>query len=183
MRVPRCLLALAPSWALQRVVCLRVRHRRGSIRFLNRLILENFELLSTDGTLVLSRDDRRTKHVREQIWRKRTSDTLRIGVVNGGIVDACRARLTPDGCLILDINPKVRAALDVPGQRARLDVILALPAPLRLKRMLPVVSSMGVDTMNYSGARDRNPPDENLDLLLLAQMASWHPTRRPLLLW
>lgn len=110
-------------------------------------MLEPSELATVSGELVLARDDRRAKHVREQIWRQRKTDTLRIGVVNGGICDACVARVASGGRLILQTNSTVRAALDVTAQRANLDVILALPAPLRLKRILPVASSLGVDNL------------------------------------
>lgn len=147
MRVAAMSLSAA-TMILSPFVSLRSSSRRtGIILRLNRLMLDQSELATVDSELILARDDRRAKHVREHIWRQRKTDTLRIGVVNGGICDACSARVAADGGLILQTNCTVRAALDVTAERGSLDVILALPAPLRLKRILPVASSLGVDNL------------------------------------
>ncbi|KAJ8613367.1 hypothetical protein CTAYLR_002278 [Chrysophaeum taylorii] len=127
----------------------RRRLRPLGIRHLNRLMLERAELACDNEThLVLPRDDRRAQHVREHIWRRQTppTPTLRVGVVDGGSVD-CGARLAADGGLVLETNATIRAALDVAAPRPRIDVLLGLPAPLRLKRLLPTVSSLGVDAL------------------------------------
>ena len=105
---------------------------------MNRLLLEPSELKET--TTVLGPEDRRSKYVREQIWRKKKTTNLRVGVVDGGTGD-CGAFIMDDGSLVLETK-------DLPQEEAPrppIDLLLALPAPLRLKRMLPVIAMLGVD--------------------------------------
>lgn len=142
-------------------VCLSsMRQRRQepplSIARLNRLLLERSEISCGDDVVLASNDDRAV-HVREQIWRSKQSEkipdaTLRVGVVNGGVVDDCRARLSANGDVILD-GRVLRELGDEEAVRPRLDLVLALPAPLRLKRILPMVSSLGIDSLYLVGTQ------------------------------
>jgi len=122
------------------------------VRNLNRLLLEPYEVASP--TTVLPAEDRRAKYVRDQIWRRKTKASLRIGVVDGGATDDCGAFVREDGSLVLDTGPALRDVLvAAAAPRPRVDLILALPAPLRLKRMLPVVAMVGVDHLWLVGTR------------------------------
>lgn len=79
-----------------------------------------------------ARSHRRAAHVRDIIWRKKTPEpdaSLRVGCVDGGQGDA-PARLEGRS-VVLEPPPGLT---DEAAPRPRLDVVLALPAPLRLKR-------------------------------------------------
>ena len=118
-------------------------------RYLNRLFLDKGEVAPT---VTLPRGDRRAKHVREKIWRGAPPPedaTLRVGVLDGGVGE-CGASLAADGGVVLEDFPPALAESE--AARPRLDVILALPAPLRLKRVLPALASLGVDRLWLVGA-------------------------------
>eukprot|EP00634_Sargassococcus_sp_CCMP2135_P015739 CAMPEP_0198670180 /NCGR_PEP_ID=MMETSP1467-20131203/79670_1 /TAXON_ID=1462469 /ORGANISM="unid. sp., Strain CCMP2135" /LENGTH=316 /DNA_ID=CAMNT_0044406953 /DNA_START=39 /DNA_END=989 /DNA_ORIENTATION=+ len=116
-----------------------------TVRRMNRLLLEEWEV-RYDDTTVLSPEDRRSTYVREQIWRNTAKTSLRVGVVDRGAAD-CAAFVGPDGSLSLE-TPR---ALEAPCPRPRVDVVLALPAPFRLKKMLPLVSMLGVERLVLAG--------------------------------
>ena len=142
--VPALQRAAPPTVARQ-----RRRPRLLTVRHLNRLFLDREEC--GGGSVELAADDRRAAHVREIVWQKRPPPadcTLRVGVLDGGVED-CRASLSADGGVVLEVPPGLAAA---EAPRPRLDVVLALPAPLRLKRVLPVLSSLGVDKLWLVGS-------------------------------
>lgn len=141
----RRLLMLLPA-ALS-LVAKRVARRPLTRRYLNRLFLTAEE--AKTGQLTLDVDDRRAEHVKKIIWRGAPppNATLRVGVLDGQTAD-CAASLDGQGRLMLEL-PEGLAA---PSTRPRLDVILALPAPLRLKRILPMLTSLGVDNLWLCGA-------------------------------
>ncbi|KAJ1449018.1 RNA methyltransferase-domain-containing protein [Pelagophyceae sp. CCMP2097] len=122
--------------------------RRATIRCINRVLLETHEL-AENGPTVLAAADRRAAHVRDLIWRSGAAETLRVGVADGGAADV-RAALRDDGALVLET---AGAGLESPAQRPPLDVVLAIPAPLRLKRMLPVLASLDVDNLYLVGTQ------------------------------
>lgn len=136
-----CVAIIAQSSALV------VLHRRGQWRMLNRLFLDSSEL--GESVTKLGSEDRRTKQVRDLIWRgRREKESLRIGVIDGGVAEA-PAWLDADGGLVLETTAEL---LRVPAPRPSIDVVLALPPPLRLKRVLPVIASLGVDKLWLTGA-------------------------------
>lgn len=137
------------------------RQKSLSIARLNRLLLERSEL-GGKGDVVLASGDDRAVYVREQIWRGKQKidndhlsqqrSTLRVGVVNGGVLDDCRANLATNGDVVLD-GRALRELENVEAPRPKLDLMLALPAPLRLKRILPIVSSLGIDSLWLVGTK------------------------------
>ena len=135
--------------ALCLVATLRKPRLPFTIRHLNRIFLDRDEVEASRVTL--APEDRRSTHIREIIWprwpRERGA-TLRVGVLDGGVGD-CSAALTSDGGVALDV-PQTLA--DEAAPRPKLDVVLALPAPLRLKRVLPVLASLGVDKLWLVGS-------------------------------
>ena len=141
----RLLMLLPAAFSL---ITKRVARRPLTRRHLNRLFLTAEEAKAPQLTLDV--DDRRAEHVKKIIWRGAPppNATLRVGVLDGGAAD-CAAALDGQGRLMLELP----AGLSEPATRPRLDVILALPAPLRLKRILPMLTSLGVDNLWLCGAQ------------------------------
>lgn len=104
---------------------------------MNLLLLEPGELLP-DGTARL--DGRRLLHARE-VLRAQAGDTLRVGVLGGGVGAAEVLRLDGEA-LQLRLGP-----LGPPPPRPGIDLLLALPRPKALKRLLPAVAQLGVDRL------------------------------------
>jgi RsmE family RNA methyltransferase len=100
------------------------------------LLLLGPEELRPDGTARLS--GRRFVHARE-VLRLTRGDTLRVGVLGGatGIGE------------VLQLDERelvIRASLtEAPPARPGIDLLLALPRPKALRRILPSAASLGVD--------------------------------------
>ncbi|CAM9161963.1 unnamed protein product [Ectocarpus sp. 4 AP-2014] len=150
--------------------------RRLVVRCLNRIMLEPSEVVrDEEGNLsaTLPAADSRTAHVRG-VLKVENGESVRIGVVNAGRMDD--ASITweeptdpPEGApppdipgrqedrkssptwmdLVLDLGPSDRQLLKpVPDeQRPKVALMLAVPRPLQLERILPVVASLGVTTI------------------------------------
>ncbi|MBL8952137.1 MAG: 16S rRNA (uracil(1498)-N(3))-methyltransferase [Myxococcaceae bacterium] len=102
---------------------------------MNLLLLEPSEL-GSDGTARLR--DRRLQHARE-VLRAREGDSLRVGVLGGAMGTARVAALTKEE-LVLE------TVLTEPAPpRAGVDLLLAIPRPKALKKVLPAIASLGVD--------------------------------------
>lgn len=100
---------------------------------MNLVLVEPAELV--DGVATLG--GRRAKHVYE-VHRAREGDTLRAGVVGGRVGEALVRRATPDAvelALTLDADPPPPLAIDL---------VVALPRPKFLLRVLQAASSLGV---------------------------------------
>ncbi len=102
---------------------------------MNLLVLEPDELLP-DGTARLA--GRRLAHARE-VWNAQSGDRLRAGVVGG-----------PTGTAeILSVDTDLlHVRLDLtepPPPRPGVDLVLAMPRPKVLKRLLSTVAQLGVD--------------------------------------
>ena len=102
---------------------------------MNLLLLHDEDFLA-DGTVLLT--GRRVQHAREVLNAAR-GDVLRVGRVGGRMgtaeilhVDAHEIRLSVQ----LDQEPPARA---------NVDVLLALPRPKALKKVLPALATLGVD--------------------------------------
>jgi RsmE family RNA methyltransferase len=104
----------------------------------NLLLLRPEELPSTDGTVLLT--GRRARHAHE-VLRAAAGDQLRVGVLEGRmgtgeVVELSRELL------------RLRVTLDSePPPRARLGILLAIPRPKQLKRVIPALASLGADTV------------------------------------
>jgi RsmE family RNA methyltransferase len=101
----------------------------------NLLLLHDEDFLS-DGTVLLT--GRRVQHAREVLNAAR-GDALRVGRVGG--------RMGAAEILQIDAEEiRLRVQLDEdPPPRANVDVVLAMPRPKALKRVLPALASLGVD--------------------------------------
>lgn len=81
---------------------------------------------------------RRHQHARE-VLRVQAGETLRVGV-RGGLTGAAEVVAEDEAGLVL------RVVLDAPPPpRAGVSLVLAIPRPKALKRVIPAVASLGVD--------------------------------------
>ncbi len=102
---------------------------------MNLLLLEPHEL-AADGRAELT--GRRLEHARE-VLRLAEGDSLRVGVL-GGQRGTARVAAQSSEKLTLEVT------LDrPPPPRPGLDLLLAIPRPKALKKVLPAVASLGVD--------------------------------------
>jgi RsmE family RNA methyltransferase len=101
----------------------------------NLLLLDDHDF-TADGTVLLT--GRRLRHARE-VLQAAQGDVLRVGRLHG--------KLGTGEILFLDDRElRLRVQLGAPPPpRAGVDVLLAMPRPKALKRLLPAVASLGVD--------------------------------------
>ena len=129
---------------------------------LNRFLFDPSEVdeQGSELTVTLPKSDFRTKHA-TQILNLENGDTVRAGIVScdhhdGLVTDAARVEWIQDGNgtkssihLRLD-NLESPASLQ---KASSVSLILALPRPLQLGRMLPMIAQMGVDHLVLTEAR------------------------------
>lgn len=104
---------------------------------MNLLLLQECDFLP-DGTARLC--GRRLQHARE-ILRAAEGDTLRVGQLGGLTGTGVVLKLSDDELLL---RVELR---DEPPPRPRLDLLLAVPRPKALRRLLPAVASLGIDRL------------------------------------
>ena len=102
------------------------------------LLLLRPEELSEDGTVRLT--GRRLLHARE-VLQAREGDTLRVGLL-GGLRGTAEV-LTLDASVL---HLRVQLS-EPPPARAGVDLLLALPRPKALKRIVPAVASLGISRL------------------------------------
>ena len=102
---------------------------------MNLLLLLDEDFLP-DGTARLT--GRRAQHARE-VLRAEPGETLRVGRL-GGLVGTGEVLENTPGVLHLRV-----ALSEPPPVRAGVDLLLAIPRPKALKKVLPAVASLGVD--------------------------------------
>lgn len=98
---------------------------------MNLLLLRSSEV-SPDGLVRL--EGRRLDHLRE-VLRVQKGQTLRVGV-HGGLLGTAEV-LSADTLKVTVTEP--------PPPRANVSLVLAVPRPKQLKRVIPAVASLGVD--------------------------------------
>lgn len=106
---------------------------------MNCLLVEPSELQAGNRLLV---EDRRAEHI-VRVLASRVGDTLRAGMVGGAmgtarIVELSAERLRPRVVLELDLGEE-------PPPRPGIDLVLALPRQIMLRRILFQAATMGVD--------------------------------------
>ena len=99
-------------------------------------------LLLTPGELgadsLVTLRDRRLVHARE-VLRVNAGDSVRVGVRGGRLGTGTVLEQTPDAITL-------RVTLtDEPPARPGIDLVLAIPRPKALKRVIPAIASLGVD--------------------------------------
>ncbi|MGQ0507587.1 MAG: 16S rRNA (uracil(1498)-N(3))-methyltransferase [Myxococcaceae bacterium] len=147
---------------------------------MNLLLLEPAELTDSGvATLV----GRRARHAQE-ILKLTRGDPLRVGLVGGNVGTAEVLQVSAE-----TLELKVTLS-QPPPPRAGLDLILAIPRPKALKKVLPAVASLGVDRIvlvnaarvekSYFDSNVVEPP--HLRELLLLGLEQARDTRLPELL-
>lgn len=99
------------------------------------LILLEPEEIAADGSAVLT--DARALHIRK-VLNAAKGQTLRIGLVDGPLGEATVASIKKDACHL-----SCRFSKDIPPP-PRVDLLLALPRPKVMRRLWPVLASLGV---------------------------------------
>jgi RsmE family RNA methyltransferase len=97
--------------------------------------------------LDLKEDDYRCKHIKK-ILKLNVGDSVRCGIVDIGMNDACYIIKNEDG---ISINLGNIKDMNKNKLSCSVDLILAVPRPLRLERLLPVISCMGVGRVLLTG--------------------------------
>lgn len=152
---------------------------RAAVTMMNRLMFEESELSTTQDAskaplhAYLPFNDPRCQHV-ARILRKADGETVRVGLLDKGVGEAQVRWRWPEGtrpdCFLgdtktgrgkqasklTDLTPDgLEFFLEQLGPaltRPRVDLILALPRPLQLQRMLPMIAQLGVDNLILTNA-------------------------------
>jgi RsmE family RNA methyltransferase len=144
---------------------------------LNRFLFDEFETsrevsdeVSDDITVTLPMDDYRTIHAAKVLGLK-NGDVIRCGIVSnenhGGLItDKATIKWIPEGKVkkaeplgngsppgSLHVSLTSLVPVDKVLAKPPVSLILALPRPLALGRMLPMISQMGVETLVLTEAR------------------------------
>ena len=110
---------------------------------LNRILVDYDEckkdVSSGELSVSLSLDDDRALHIRN-ILKLSINDTVRMGVINHGITDGIVTSLDDSYNISLGSYESLTKSIDTPY----IDLILAVPRPLRLERLLPIIVSLGI---------------------------------------
>lgn len=142
-------------------------YHSGVICRLNRFLFDPSEV-TTDGqdaelTVTLPKDDYRTVHAR-MILDLHDGDTVRAGVVScddhdGLVTDEAVVQWIRGGNAVEETSGSLQlrlSGLEPPVSYKRdssVSLILALPRPLQLGRILPMISQLGVDHLVLTSAR------------------------------
>jgi len=144
---------------------------------MNQVLLEPDDLLE-DGTARLT--GRRLRHALE-VLRAAEGDVLRVGLLGGPIGTA--EVLKADGGELL-LRPSFTGP---PPPRAGIDLLLAIPRPKALRKVLPAAASLGVDRIVLVNAArveksyfdSRVPDAEAMRELLILGLEQARDTRVP----
>jgi 16S rRNA (uracil1498-N3)-methyltransferase len=136
-----------------------------SHRLLNRFLFDPSELEEDETTVILPKDDFRTVHA-AKVLGLQNGDTIRAGVVSKELLtDSATIQWLPEGKVkkaepLGDGSPPGSLKISMlnleepPAQMdLKVSLLLALPRPLQLGRMLPMISQMGVDQLILTGAK------------------------------
>ncbi len=112
---------------------------------MNIILAKQIEI--TNHTLVLT--DRRAEHL-VKVLRVQPGDSVRVGIINGpkgkGQVSAVKAKYPFSVSLVVEFK-------DEPVEPKSIDLILALPRPIMLKRILSQMSALGVGEIHLVNAK------------------------------
>lgn len=103
---------------------------------MNIILIEKNEL--TDGRVVLS--DHRARHI-VKVLKSRIGDSLRVGVVDGDMGEGTVVTITSKYPFVVDLTVQLT---DQTVSAPTIDLLLALPRPIMLKRILSQVTALGV---------------------------------------
>jgi 16S rRNA (uracil1498-N3)-methyltransferase len=140
------------------------------------LLLLTEEDFAKDGTARLR--GRRLAHAL-QVLQAAAGDTLRVGLLHGRMGTARVLAIAADE---LVLQPELTAE---PPERPGLDLLLAIPRPKALRKVLPAVAALGVDTLVLVNAARveksyfQSAVLQEIDALLLQGLEQARDTRPP----
>jgi RsmE family RNA methyltransferase len=106
------------------------------VKIMNIILIEKNEL--ADGHVVLN--DHRAKHI-VKVLKSQVGDSLRVGVVDGDMGEGTVTAITVRYPFIVELTVELSGqTVPVPA----IDLLLALPRPIMLKRILSQVTALGV---------------------------------------
>lgn len=133
--------------------------------YLNRFLFDPAELEDDETSVILPKDDYRTIHA-AKVLSLHNGDTVRAGVVGKELLtDTATIQWMPEGKVkkaeplgngsppgslhikLLDLEEPSLEKSDI-----RVSLLLALPRPLQLGRVLPMIAQMGVEHLVLAGA-------------------------------
>eukprot|EP01041_Mallomonas_annulata_P006078 gene6078-12263_t len=117
---------------------------------LNRIFVDIEECKEQDGqiSVLLDLADARATHIRK-VLKSNVGDILRAGILDLGSTDNSVVESKDGNGILLTLGSRADLKTNC---RPGVDLILAVPRPLRLERLLPVISSMGVGRIVLIGA-------------------------------
>jgi 16S rRNA (uracil1498-N3)-methyltransferase len=147
---------LLMTYMLSTTSFIRLAQNQGQVgslsrRYLNRVLLEANELQPLPNghfSAHLPADDNRTKHIKT-ILHLSDGDTIKCGVLNKGITDHGHVSCNTNHSINVHIGDLDKLQ---PTPKPRIILLLAIPRPLRLERILPVISCLGVEKLVLLGA-------------------------------
>lgn len=110
---------------------------------LNRVLFEQTEL-SSDGDVTLAANDYRAAHVRNVLRLPRTGGTVRTGVLDSFLVDTVPVSIRNDSSVKFHVSNGTERELPKPPA---VSLILAVPRPKVLARLLPQIAAVGVQNV------------------------------------
>jgi 16S rRNA U1498 N3-methylase RsmE len=113
---------------------------------LNRIIVETSEIVGatvahSHPRVTLPVQDERAIHIREVLRKDSAGDTLRAGIADMSLIDEAPVTIHPDLTVSLDLPLEGRRPLPPPPS---ITLMLSLPRPKILARLLPHIATLGV---------------------------------------
>ncbi|CAG36435.1 16S rRNA (uracil(1498)-N(3))-methyltransferase [Desulfotalea psychrophila] len=105
---------------------------------MNIILFEEKEISSTYHIQIT---DHRAKHI-VKVLRSQVGDRVRVGVIDGGRGMAKIVAIKPKFPFSVDLDIQLETTL--PEEKPVIDLVLALPRPIMLRRILSQVTSLGV---------------------------------------
>lgn len=121
-----------------------LRQRDGGLQTpqaLNRILVEKREVDWSTARVTLPPSDSRAAHVREVLHKGKDGDTLKAGVADEFLVNDAPVSVLPDLSVIIDLPEELRIP---PPPKPQVTLMLALPRPKVLQRLLPHIAAIGV---------------------------------------
>eukprot|EP01032_Pedospumella_encystans_P021968 gene21968-24906_t len=150
------MIALSAGLHAYRFEVTRFAGRLMTRRNMNRLLCEvtevNIDKHTQEMTVVLKKDDPRTKHIKE-VLHLQPGDPIRSAVINMGMTNNATIRNVGDD---VEVNLGCGSKFYL-GNRPKVDLILALPRPQKLAKLLPIISCLGVRRLYIVGANKVEP--------------------------
>jgi 16S rRNA (uracil1498-N3)-methyltransferase len=111
---------------------------------MNLIIVDEHEI--ADNRICLA--DHRAKHI-VKVLHSELGDCIKIGILNGKIGIGKITLIRKKYPFMVEIDPTFTS---LPPEKASLDIILALPRPIMMRRIFSQIASLGIDTIHIVNA-------------------------------